>query len=71
VTFGAFLVAAQLTIGAVIGLIAAALAIWSDNNGLVAVLTAGSTTFILIGLIMATTSRRLAAYTSPEPDLDH
>lgn len=58
--FGTFVVVVQLALGAVIGLIAAALAAWSDNEGLVAVLTAGSAALILFGLIMATTLPQFA-----------
>lgn len=58
--FGTLLVAIQLVLGAVIGLIAAALAVWGDNEGMVAVLTAGSTALILFGLITATTLPQFA-----------
>ncbi|HEX9225178.1 MAG TPA: hypothetical protein VF885_00810 [Arthrobacter sp.] len=53
--FGTLLVTGQLILGSVIGLIAAALAVWGNNEGLVAVLTAGAIALILSGLIMATT----------------
>lgn len=58
--FGTLLVTGQLILGAVIGLIAAALAVWGNNEGLVAVLTAGSMALILFGLIMATTFPQVA-----------
>lgn len=52
--FGTLLVVIQLVLGAVIGLIAASLAVGGNNEGLVAVLTAGSASLVLFGLIMAT-----------------
>jgi hypothetical protein len=58
--FGTLLVVAQLVLGGVIGLIAGALAVWGDNHGLTVVLTAGSSTLILFGLIAATSLRSLA-----------
>lgn len=58
--FGTLLVTGHLTLGAVIGLIAAVLAVWGDNEGLVAVLTAGAIALILSGLIMATTFPQVA-----------
>lgn len=63
--FGTFLVVVQLVLGAVIGLVAAALAVWGDNEGLTAVLTAGSTALILFGLITATSIRALGKTTEP------
>jgi hypothetical protein len=60
VNFGTFLVVVQLVLGAVIGVIAAALAIAGGSEGLVAVLTAGSTALVLFGLITATAIRPVA-----------
>lgn len=47
----------QLVLGAVIGVIGAALAVAGGDGSLVAVLTAGSTTLVLFGLITATVFR--------------
>lgn len=61
--FGTFLVVVQLVLGAVIGVIAAAVAAAGGDEGLAAVLTAGSTTLVLFGLITATVFRNLTPET--------
>lgn len=57
--FVTFIAVVQLVLGAVIGVIAAALAVAGGDDGLAAVLTAGSTALVLFGLITATAFRAM------------
>jgi hypothetical protein len=59
-TFGTFLIVVQLVPGALLGLLAAGVAVWPNNEMLAAILTACSTALILFGLITATSIRALS-----------